>query len=65
MLFQCLTSVEDGVPALKQLWVNAPCLLGHKASMSVDLNLDNCHIELKTLYRRQIIGVLDMVCIRL
>ena len=28
MLFQCWASVEDGVPALKQLCVNAPCLLG-------------------------------------
>ena len=27
MLFQCWASVEDGVPTLKQLWVNAPCLL--------------------------------------
>ena len=33
MLFQCWASVEDGVPALKQLWVNAPCLLGRMLSL--------------------------------
>ena len=27
MLFQCWASVEDSVPTLKRLWVNAPCLL--------------------------------------
>ena len=27
MLFQCWSSDEDGVPTLKQLWVNAPGLL--------------------------------------
>ena len=28
MLFQCWASVGDGVPTLKQHWVNASCMLG-------------------------------------
>ena len=35
MLFHCWASVEDGVPTLKQLWVNVPFLLGlrHRAGV--------------------------------
>ena len=39
-LFQCWASVEAGVPTLKQLWVNAPCLLG-----SLDLFHDTMCVQ--------------------
>ena len=41
-----LASVEDGVPTLKQLWVNAPCLLGmieRCRSANVGLMLGQCN----------------------
>ena len=36
---QCCFNVEEGVPTLKQLWVNVPCWLGGHAATTHTINL--------------------------
>ena len=45
MLFQCWANVEDGGPTLKQLWVNAPCLLGRRNDSSLLLSWHNVYMN--------------------
>ena len=46
MLFHCWVSVGDGVPTLKQLWVNAPCLLGsHRSRLNFFYDTAATHLN--------------------
>ena len=62
MLFQCWASVEDFVPTLKHLWVDAPCLLGldrNEARSTSDRQ--GCNFESRSWRIHLTIGILSQL----